>query len=103
MKCYKGSRTIDGISVTVDGQALDPACDVQTYTDLGFEWTYEGASPRQLALALLYNHLGDGARAVALSEPFMKSVIAQLENDWELSSTDIDTALQDISDTNETG
>lgn len=103
MKRYKGSRTIDGISVTADGQALDPACEIRSFTDLGFEWTYGGDSPRQLALALLFDHLGDGARAIELSEPFMKSVVALLENDWELTSADVDAALQDISNADASG
>jgi hypothetical protein len=41
----------------------------------GFEWTYEGASPRQLALAILYDHLGDKDRAIDLCDPFMKKVM----------------------------
>ena len=33
------------------------------------------------------------AFALAQVEPFMKSVIANLDNDWTLSSADIDKAL----------
>jgi hypothetical protein len=93
MKTYAGARTIDGIRVTVDGQPLDPRLDLKRFTDLGFEWTYVGDSPRQLALALLADHLGDGAHALALAEPFMRAVIADLDNDWELTSADLDAAL----------
>jgi hypothetical protein len=46
-----------------------------------------------LALALLAEHLGDGAKALALSEAFMRAVIADLDNDWTLTSADLDAAL----------
>jgi Family of unknown function (DUF6166) len=89
MKIYEGRRTIDGIVVTVDGAPLPEHYQVKQFTTFGFEWTYEGVSPRQLALAILFDHLGDADRAVALCEPFMKSVIANLDNDWRLSGDDI--------------
>ena len=94
MKTYQGSRTIDGISVTVDGQQLEERYDLQRFTDSGFEWTYEGNEPAQLALALLADHLGDDRRALALSQGFMSLVVANLDNDWQLNSTDIDKALE---------
>ncbi len=94
MKTYQGSRTIDGISVTVDGQPLDARYDLQRFTDSGFEWTYEGKEPAQLALALLADHLGDDDRALALVQAFMSLIVANLDNDWQLNSTDIDKALE---------
>lgn len=96
MKTYVGSRTIDGIQVTVDGRPLDERHDIKTFTRNGFEWTYEGAEPAQLALALLADHLDDGAKALELAEPFMRGVIANLENDWEMTSDDIDEALSGL-------
>ncbi len=96
MKEFRGERTIDGIRVTVDGELLDQQLHVRQFTDLGFEWTYEGDSPRQLALAILVHHLGDEEKALALCEQFMKSVIAQLDNEWQLTSEDIDNALSKI-------
>jgi len=89
MKIYEGRRTIDGLVVTVDGAPLPAHDEVKQFTKYGFEWTYEGDSPRQLALAILFDQLGDADRAVALSEPFMKSVIANLDNDWRLSGDDV--------------
>ena len=93
MKVYEGRRTIDGLQVTVDGAPLPEHYEVKQFTPYGFEWTYEGAEPRQLALALLVDHLGDADRAVELSENFMKSVVANLDNDWTLTSKEIDSAL----------
>lgn len=93
MKHYSGQRTIDGISVTVDGQALDPRFDIKIFDDKGFEWSYEGSAPRQLALAILADHYGNAEKAQAAVESFMRSVIADLDNDWTLSSKEIDEAL----------
>lgn len=95
MKTYEGKRTIDGLMVTVDGKRLDEHYDVKRFTKYGFEWTYEGESPQQLALAILYDYLGDRDRAIRLSEPFMKTVVANLDNDWTLSGVDIDAFLRE--------
>jgi len=94
MKIYEGKRTMDGLVVTVDGKPLSQHYDIKQYTKRGFEWTYEGTSPQQLALAILFDHLGDKERAVALSGPFMRDVIANLDNDWRLTGDEIDALLQ---------
>jgi hypothetical protein len=96
MKTYVGGRSLDGAVVTVDGTALPPRFDLKRLSPTGFEWTYEGAGPAQLALALLADHLGDDARALALYEPFMRAVVAELDNSWELNSADIDAALTSL-------
>jgi len=93
MKQYVGDRTIDGVKVTVDGVPLDPSTGVKEFTRNGFEWSYEGPEPRQLALALLVDHLGDKEKAKAAVEPFMKAVVANFGNEWEMSSADIAEAL----------
>ena len=94
MKTYAGKRTIDGLVVTVDGQRLDEHYEVKRFTKYGFEWTYEGESPQQLALSILYDHLGDKDRAITLSQPFMQAVVANLDNDWTLSGDDIDAFIR---------
>lgn len=96
MKTYEGKRAFDGLIVTVDGAKLAEHYEVKQFTTWGFEWTYEGESPQQLALALLYDHLGDRTRAIGLSERFMKQVVADLDNDWTLTSVDIDNAIRAI-------
>ncbi len=98
MKHYSGDRTIDGVKVTVDGAALDPRVDVTAFTRNGFEGSYEGPEPRQLALALLIDHLGDATAAKADVEPFMRAVVANFGNEWEMTSADIDEALAALSD-----
>jgi hypothetical protein len=97
MKQYVGDRTIDGVKVTVDGAPLDPCTDVKEFSKNGFEWSYEGPEPRQLALALLVDHLGDQDKAKASVEPFMKTVVANFGNEWEMSSADLDAALAALS------
>jgi hypothetical protein len=96
VKTYQGTRDIDGLKVTVDGRRLPEHYEVKQFTKWGFEWTYEGASPRQLAFAILYDHLGDKNRAIALCEPFMRSVIAELDNDWTLTGEQVERAIQDM-------
>jgi hypothetical protein len=97
MKRYVGDRTIDGVKVTVDGAALDPCTEVVEFTKNGFEWSYEGPEPRQLALALLVDHLVDRGQAKAAVEPFMRAVVANFDNEWEMTSADIDRALAALS------
>ena len=94
MTVYEGKRTIDGLVVTADGKKLDEHYEIKRFTKFGFEWTYEGESPRQLALAILYDHLGDKDRAIRLSEPFMRDIVANLDNDWTLTGQEIDTFLR---------
>src|ERR1700744_4528524 len=93
MKSFVGDRTIDGIKFTVDGRPLDQRLDLHRYTVNGFEWSYEGDEPRQLALAILIDHLDDPVAAKAMVEPFMKAVVANFGNEWEMTSADIDAAL----------
>ncbi len=84
---------MDGVVVLVDGQPLDERYALKKFTSGGFEWTYEGAGPNQLALALLADHLGDNQAALDLCEPFMRAIVADFENDWELTGQEIDEAL----------
>lgn len=95
-RIYEGGRSLDGARVTVDGQPLDPRYDIKVFNRTGFEWTYAGDGPRQLALALLADHLTDPARALSLTERFMLTVVAELDNAWRLTSADIDAALAQL-------
>jgi Family of unknown function (DUF6166) len=84
---------LDGAVVTVDGAPLNPRFDLKRFSAMGFEWTYEGDGPRQLALALLADHLGDDAKALALTETFMREVVSVLDNAWRMTGAEIDAAL----------
>lgn len=96
MKFYVGDRTIDGTQVLVDGQPLGQRLDLRTFTRNGFEWSYEGPEPRQLALALLMEHTGDPQRALALTEAFMRAVVANFGNEWEMTSDDIAASVASL-------
>jgi hypothetical protein len=98
MNIYTGERTIDGIAVLVDGKPLSPQYDELKLTDYGFEWSYEGPEPSQLAFAILFDHLGDAAVAKSLYRRFMERVVANFDNDWEMTSADIDAALSALAD-----
>ncbi len=98
MSIYKGARTIDGLEVLADGAPLPPRTDIKRFTDRGFEWTYEGKEPAQLALALLAHHLDDDARALDRCAAFMCHTVANLDNDWTLTGQDIDHALSELSE-----
>ena len=94
MKIYAGGRSLAGSTVTVDGQPLDPRFDLKRYCEAGFEWTYEGDGPRQLALALLADHFGDDTKALAAHEQFSAEIIANLDNSWRLTADDVDKGLR---------
>ena len=96
MKVYEGGRSLDGAVVTVDGAPLDPRFDIHRFSRMGFEWTYEGDSPQQLAVAILVDYLGEPQRALRLSKPFMQVIIANLDNDWVLKGDEIDRVINEI-------
>lgn len=90
---YEGRRTATGCAVTVDGVPLDPRHDLKRLAD-GFEWGYDGNGPRQLALAILADHLGDGARALAEHRKLVGAVIEGIESEsWSMTGAEIDQAL----------
>jgi len=93
MAVYVGERASDGARVLVDGRPLDPRQDLKAISANGFEWTYEGPEPAQLALALLAHHLGNGPAALRLHQAFMRQVVANLANEWTLTGADIDAAI----------
>jgi hypothetical protein len=93
MKRYTGERTIDGISVLIDGEPLSSHADQLRLTDYGFEWSYEGPEPSQLAFAILFDHLGDAAEAKGLYPSFTERIVANFANGWEMTSADIDAAI----------
>ncbi len=92
MKTYAGIRTFDGLAVTVDGKTLDPRYSLKTFSQNGFEWSFEGREPSQLALAILADAT-DEATALRLAEPFMRAIVANFDNEWELSEEQVKAAL----------
>lgn len=95
MKHYSGTRAFDGLDVRVDGAPLDPRFDLQTYSKNGFEWSFEGAEPQQLALAILADAT-DQETALRLSGPFMAAIVANFDNDWEMTEEDVQAAVRSL-------
>jgi len=93
MKVYEGGRSLDGSTVTVDGEPLPQRHDLLRISKTGFEWGFDGPAPAQLALALLADHLGDNEEALRLHRAFMREIVAHLDNAWRLTGADIDAAL----------
>ncbi len=93
MKIYSGERTIDGLKVTVDGKALDERFDLMVFEENGFEWSYRGDAPRQLALAILADYFAEAEQAKENVEVFMTAVVANFDNDWTLNEDEIKAAL----------
>ena len=96
-KRYRGDRTQAGAEVWVDGKPLPKRTDLKKISRDGlFEWSYVGNEPAQLALAILASHLNDEASALQLYPVFMRAVVANFDNEWEMHSSDIDKALANI-------
>ena len=47
MKLYKGIRSGDGVTVTVEGKPLDPCFDLWPYNYDGFDWGHPGSGAQQ--------------------------------------------------------
>ena len=87
MKTYTGMREGERVTVSVDGQALDPRLDLRDFHASGFEWGYEGSGPSQLALA-------GAAAALGNYRKFVQIFIAEIEGDnWRLTSEEIDQRI----------
>ena len=97
MKVYSGRRAGAGCVVTVDGQPLDPRLDLRAFSAEGFEWGYDGAGPRQLALAIVADHFGDPGVALAHHDRFrLNFVVALREDSWSITTRDVDRALSEV-------
>ena len=97
MKTYRGQRSGYAVDVTVNGRPLNPRFDLWNHSPSGFEWGYGGSGPAQLALALVANHLSNDHEALACYQSFKFVVVATLPHIlWELSSRQIDEALEAI-------
>ena len=93
-RVYEGRRLPTGCLVTVDGKPLDPRYDLRKIAD-HFEWGYDGAGPRQLALALLADHFGSGDKAMGAYRRLTNALIESLHGDaWSLTGERIDQALE---------
>lgn len=103
MKRYIGRRRHDGslaVTVRIDDQPerdLDPRYDLRNHSPAGYETSYCGSGPAQLALAILADCIGDEA-AQRVYQPYKRRVIANLPRDenWVLSETEVKNVAQDL-------
>ena len=96
MKIYRGVRTPRGCVVTVDATPLEWRPELGSGA-AEFEWGYDGAGPRRLALAILADFFGDDRTAVNHQRSFAEAVIAELKGDeWTLAQDSIEAALAQI-------
>ena len=98
MKRYRGDRTQAGAEVWVDDNPLPNRTDLKKLSRDGlFEWSYIGSEPAQLALAILAEHFQDDNSTLKHYQKFMENVVANFDNEWEMTSSDIEIALTNIS------
>jgi hypothetical protein len=103
MTTYVGSRH-DGNAIVsvVDAKTkcasmLDAGYRYVNHSSTGFEWGYLGSGPAQLAFAILLDHFGATGPALLWYQDFKEQVVANfLANHWELTSEEIETALDRI-------
>jgi len=95
VKIYKGIREGYVAEVTVDDRPLNPRLDLWNHSPTGFEWSYGGSGPAQLALALLADHLGNDQIAINAHQDFKRAVIANLpRRGWTLTTRQIQQAFE---------
>ena len=98
MKTYRGERTFDAIVVTAGAQPLAPRRDLKQFSENHFEWGYEGDESRQLALAILADCESDET-ALRHAEAFMREIVANFSNEWEISADQVRQAVKDLEQT----
>jgi hypothetical protein len=42
------------------------------------------------------DHLNDRARALALVDPFMKNIVAEFDQDWRMTTKDVEVAIRGV-------
>jgi hypothetical protein len=100
---YVGARHNDNAIVSIvdretnRASMLDPGLKWVNHSPTGFNWGYLGSGPAQLAFAILLDHFGAPGQALLFYQEFKEHVIANFNgNRWELTTEEIDTALDRI-------
>jgi hypothetical protein len=85
-------------TVTVDGEPLDLRYDLLSASPDGFEWSYGGSGPAQLAIALLA-HAFDDEFAERHYQRFKREVVGELpEERWILRKRNLDAWRREVVD-----
>jgi hypothetical protein len=104
MKVYMGIRGADGIArVQVEepdkpARVLAPRTDLFKHCATGLDWGYAGSGPKQCALAMLADALGDDVRAIRVHGGFHFYVIAALPRHlpWHLMEGQVLAMVEEI-------
>jgi len=83
-------------TVIVDDERLNCRYDLLSASPAGFEWSYKGSGPAQLAIALLAHAFSDEF-AASEYQRFKREVVAELpEEDWTLTTSDLGAWRQEV-------
>ncbi len=102
MRIYKAERSgnsenIGEPRVTVNGIQLDPRASqkIWNHSPTGFEWSYGGSGPAQLALAILFDVTKDRHLSVRHHQRFKWDFIAKADmSGFDLTEYDVREWLQ---------
>ena len=98
---YRGRRyptapVNEVVEVVADGQSVDCRYDLLSASPSGFEWSYGGSGPAQLAIAILA-HAYDDEFATDHYQRFKREVVAELpKSGWTLTKQDIDSCCLEV-------
>jgi hypothetical protein len=97
---YRGARIYDkqvsvGVRVTVDGEVFSPRRS-RLVKDISqnFEWSYSGAGPMQLALALVLDATDDRDLAELIYPYFRYVVMCWPSEGWSITAGEIQTWVE---------
>jgi hypothetical protein len=80
------------VGVSREGEQRNLELDDDRVIDAEFEWGYEGSGPRRLALAILNDFLRRRVD-LAMSNAFMRDIVAHFPSEFELTGAEIATWL----------
>jgi hypothetical protein len=89
-----GGPLVVGVSRNSERSNLELVDD--RLIDAEFEWGYEDAGPRRLAVAILNDFLGRKVE-LTVSNDFLRDVVAHLPNEFELTGAEIASWLSNRS------
>ena len=98
---YRGRRdptapVDEEVEIVVDGESLDCRYDLLSASPSGFEWSYGGSGPAQLAIAILA-HAYDDEFACEHYQQFKLEIVSELpEEGWTLTKQDLDTWVREV-------
>jgi len=99
MSIYSGKRVNDGVGhqpVLRDGTGLSPkpSQEIYNHSPDGFNYSYGGSGPAQLALALLLDVTGDRDLSCRYHQTFKWHFVAGWGEEWSITSEEISAWLK---------